>query len=88
MPLLEQYEALFGDCPEMGRVLALMYADILKFHKRAIRFVTGKGISPLRARLLGLCLTSLVNSLAAGFSLNMEGFWDSIQSNSGKSQTA
>lgn len=46
MPLLEQYEDLFGENPHMKRVLALMYADILEFHKRAIRFFTGKGNCP------------------------------------------
>jgi hypothetical protein len=43
MPLLEQYKALFGANPHMGRVLALMYADILRFHKGAMRFFTGRG---------------------------------------------
>ena len=43
MPLLEQYKALFGANPHMGRVLALMYADILRFHKGAMRFFKGKG---------------------------------------------
>jgi len=42
MPLLEQYEALFGANPDMGRVLALIYADILEFHKKAMRFFRGK----------------------------------------------
>lgn len=43
MPLLGQYESLFGKNPHMVRVLALMYADILEFHKRAIRFFETKG---------------------------------------------
>jgi hypothetical protein len=47
MPLLEQYHALFGANKHMDRVLALMYADILGFHKRAIRFFTGKGNCPV-----------------------------------------
>ncbi|KAG0649191.1 Vegetative incompatibility HET-E-1 [Hyphodiscus hymeniophilus] len=42
MPLLEQYVSLFGTKPHMTRVLALMYADILKFHKKAVRMFRGK----------------------------------------------
>ena len=43
MPLLEQFEYLFGDNPHMQRVLALMYSDILMFHKNALRFFTERG---------------------------------------------
>ena len=43
MPLLEQYESLFGRQPHMIRVLALIYADILNFHKKAVRMFKGKG---------------------------------------------
>jgi hypothetical protein len=43
MPMLEQYEFLFKESPEMRRVLALIYTDILTFHKKAIRSVTGRG---------------------------------------------
>jgi len=42
MPLLEQYRTLFGEKPHMRRVLALIYHDILKFHKKAIRMFRGK----------------------------------------------
>jgi hypothetical protein len=42
MPLLEQYQSLFGTKPDMIRVLALIYADILKFHKKAVRMFRGK----------------------------------------------
>jgi len=44
MPLLEKYKEVFGDNEHMMRVLALLYTDILEFHKRAIRFFSGKGI--------------------------------------------
>jgi hypothetical protein len=44
MPLLEQYKEFFGDNEHMIPILALLYADILEFHRRAIRFFTGKGI--------------------------------------------
>jgi hypothetical protein len=42
MPLLEQYKSLFGLKPHMKRVLALIYTDILEFHKRAVRMFRGK----------------------------------------------
>ncbi|RFU25373.1 hypothetical protein B7463_g10968, partial [Scytalidium lignicola] len=42
MPLLEQYQSLFGTKPHMIRVLALIYTDILKFHKKAVRMFRGK----------------------------------------------
>ena len=47
MPLLEQYETLFGTNHHMQRVLTLIYADILEFHKRAIRFFKGKSKCPV-----------------------------------------
>jgi hypothetical protein len=46
MPLLEQYKSLFGTKPHMRRVLALIYTDILKFHKKAVRTLRGKGTYP------------------------------------------
>jgi len=49
LPLLTQYEALFGSSSEMCRVLALIYADILSFHKRAVRLVAGKGDYPIES---------------------------------------
>ncbi len=42
MPLLEQYQSLFGARPHMIRILTLTYADILKFHKKAVRMFRGK----------------------------------------------
>ncbi|KAH8586783.1 C2H2 domain-containing protein [Bisporella sp. PMI_857] len=42
MPLLEQYQSLFGTKPHMNRVLALIYTDILKFHKKAVRMFRGR----------------------------------------------
>lgn len=38
LPLLSQYEELFRRRPHMGRVLSLMYEDILKFHRIALRY--------------------------------------------------
>ncbi|KAE9374277.1 hypothetical protein N431DRAFT_371745 [Stipitochalara longipes BDJ] len=42
MPLLGQYKDIFGNRPHMRRVLALIYTDILKFHKKAVRMFRGK----------------------------------------------
>jgi hypothetical protein len=44
LPLLEKYQALFRCNSEMKKILALMYLDILEFHKRAIRFFSGRGM--------------------------------------------
>jgi hypothetical protein len=37
MPLLMQYKSMFGQKPDMSRVLALIYTDILEFHKKAVK---------------------------------------------------
>ncbi|XXG96436.1 hypothetical protein Hte_002719 [Hypoxylon texense] len=37
-PLLRQYERLFHEDPNMLRVLAIMYKDILEFHRQAFRY--------------------------------------------------
>ncbi|KAI9858937.1 MAG: hypothetical protein M1813_007239 [Trichoglossum hirsutum] len=42
IPLLEQYKAIFDYSPYMRKVLGLIYFDILEFHKRAIRFFSGR----------------------------------------------
>jgi len=44
MPLLEQYKSLFGTKPAMQRVLALIYTDILNFHKNAVGIFRKKGV--------------------------------------------
>jgi hypothetical protein len=46
IPLLEQYKAIFDYSPYMRKVLGLIYFDILEFHKRAIRFFSGRGKVP------------------------------------------
>lgn len=38
MPLLLQYQSIFQDNPHMVRVLALIYEDILEFHRRALKY--------------------------------------------------
>lgn len=45
IPLLEQYKAVFENDPHMVKVLGFIYKDILEFHKRAIRFFSGRGRS-------------------------------------------
>lgn len=42
IPLLEQYKAVFENDPHMVKVLGFIYKDILDFHKRAIRFFSGR----------------------------------------------
>ena len=37
LPLLSQYQALFQRNPSMRKVLALIYNDILEFHKKALK---------------------------------------------------
>jgi hypothetical protein len=58
MPLVKQYEELFGTDHHIRRVLALMYGDILDFHKRAIRFFSGRGKSITDFRHCTSSLTS------------------------------
>ncbi|KAI9663834.1 MAG: hypothetical protein M1821_007324 [Bathelium mastoideum] len=38
VPVLSQYSQLFSNHPEMQEILQLIYADILEFHKKAIKF--------------------------------------------------
>jgi hypothetical protein len=38
IPQFEQYGTLFNGSPEMQKVLGLVYADILEFHRRALKF--------------------------------------------------
>ncbi|PMD12225.1 hypothetical protein NA56DRAFT_756767 [Hyaloscypha hepaticicola] len=38
LPLLSQYQALFQRNPSMRKVLALIYSDILEFHKKALKY--------------------------------------------------
>jgi len=44
MPLLKQYENLFGHNDQMQRILALIYEDLLVFHAKALCFFGGKGM--------------------------------------------
>jgi hypothetical protein len=44
LPLLESYQSLFRDNSDMTKIVALMYLDILEFHKQAIRFFSGRGM--------------------------------------------
>ena len=43
IPLLQQYDSLFGGNSDMRRALVLVYFDILDFHQRALHFFSGKG---------------------------------------------
>jgi len=38
LPLLSQYQALVQRNPIMRKVLALIYSDILEFHKKALKY--------------------------------------------------
>lgn len=44
LPLLQQYESMFKQYPEMQKVLVLIYKDILEFHMPAIRFFGHPGL--------------------------------------------
>lgn len=37
-----QYKSVFGEKLDMRRVLALIYTDILEFHKKAVKLFRGK----------------------------------------------
>ncbi|KAF2114940.1 C2H2 domain-containing protein [Lophiotrema nucula] len=42
LPLLKEYESLFGSSAAMLNALELIYIDILEFHRHALRFFKGK----------------------------------------------
>ena len=44
LPLLLDYEELFGDNPHMIDALQWIYVDILTFHKHALRFFQSKSV--------------------------------------------
>ena len=44
LPLLEQYSELFGQEPDMRTALGYIFKNIIDFHKRALRFFTGRGM--------------------------------------------
>jgi hypothetical protein len=45
MPLLLERESLFRNNSRMNKVLELIYMDILKFHRQALRFFQGNSQS-------------------------------------------
>lgn len=45
IPLLLQFRSLFEKSPEMGKVLEVIYEDILEFHQSALRMF-GKSSKP------------------------------------------
>jgi hypothetical protein len=55
MPLLPEYEELFGNNSHMMDALQWIYVDILTFHQHAMRFFHGS--SELYAALTTLTLT-------------------------------
>ncbi|KAH8690547.1 hypothetical protein BGW36DRAFT_411385 [Talaromyces proteolyticus] len=42
LPMLKQYQTLFQDNPHMRTILHMVYGDILKFHKKALKFFKQK----------------------------------------------
>lgn len=43
MPLFQRYEKLFPQEQQIGNALVLIYVDILGFHQKAVKFLSGKG---------------------------------------------
>jgi hypothetical protein len=43
MPLFQRYERLFPQEQQIGNALELIYVDILRFHQKAVKFLSGKG---------------------------------------------
>lgn len=43
IPLLQKYKELFDKDDQMKKTLAFIYADVLDFHRRAIRFFNQSG---------------------------------------------
>lgn len=43
MPRFEKFGVAFQKDPDVQQVLALFYADILEFHRRAYKFFRAKG---------------------------------------------
>jgi uncharacterized membrane protein (DUF2068 family) len=46
LPQLEQYQSLFQSNAHMRTILHLIYADILRFHKKALKFFKHPGLWP------------------------------------------
>lgn len=55
LPLLQQYQTLFDNNPYMQRLLEMIYADILEFHRRALRVFSGPGKSCSSFCSCGIC---------------------------------
>ncbi|KAJ2905926.1 hypothetical protein MKZ38_003714 [Zalerion maritima] len=45
LPQLDQYSDMFGQYPEMKKLLAEIYCEILNFHRKAMRFFNSKGLT-------------------------------------------
>lgn len=43
MPLFQRYEKLLPQDQQIGNALELIYVDILRFHQKAVKFLSGKG---------------------------------------------
>jgi hypothetical protein len=43
MPLFQRYEQLFPQEQQIGNALEQIYVDILRFHQKAVKFLSGKG---------------------------------------------
>ncbi|TVY15598.1 Vegetative incompatibility protein HET-E-1 [Lachnellula arida] len=89
MPLLEQYKDVFGTNDHMKRVLTLLYTDILDFHRRAIRFFSGRVWQQLFRSVwknFGTCFTHILDSLSRHKNLIVEQaallYFQQYQSNS------
>jgi hypothetical protein len=59
LPRFDRYSRSFSD-PDFQSVLALVYADIVEFHRRAYKFFRRKGESPDQ-RLIQLIVLKLGN---------------------------
>lgn len=83
LPRFDRFEEAFKGNPAFQGVLAMVYADILEFHRRTYKFFRRRGASPFfvyRVRALMLC------SMAHYFQLLMERLCCTIQRYFGKSR--
>jgi hypothetical protein len=63
LPRLDRLESTLHDDHNVQKVLALVYADIVEFHRRAYKFVRRRCESPSKSYVLALTRYSLGSRL-------------------------
>jgi hypothetical protein len=59
IPQLLQYQELFVSSPHMGTILAMIYQDILEFHREALKYFKQRSIIALSSQNSEFCTDNL-----------------------------